>query len=96
MAPTQLGKTGVSISVHVLEEFHGLVEPTCPKIDCEHRLNTHASTPCEKLIGPNGVGFNRPPRKIKVPRSLLERSDAILPTVVRDEISAGIAQICNS
>ena len=83
--PITAGRT-----VDVFDEVARLIEPARTQVDRQHHLRVGRRAPLGKLVHPDRIGFRRVPGEVEPGRTLLARTDAVLPIVGRHEIAAGI------
>src|SRR5690606_24392127 len=61
-----------------------------PEVDGEHRLDADAAAPADELVNTDEVRLGAVPCQVEPDRPPLDRPDAVLPPVARDEVSARI------
>jgi hypothetical protein len=91
----QVSPVGAGRTVDVFDEIARLIEAARAEIDGEHRLGADGFAPVVELVDAHSIGVGCMPGKIEPGRALLARTDAILPIVGRDEVSARIADVRN-
>src|SRR5690606_31653981 len=72
-----------------------VIEAARAKVDGEHRLGVDGVAPVDELMHTDRIAVGRVPGEGEARRTLFARSGAVFPSVGRNEIAAGIADIGN-
>jgi hypothetical protein len=90
MRSAELRQSGAAGVIAVLNEVAGILGSARGEVDNEHGLDVGEAAPVDEFVGAESIGFGRLPGVAQPLRSLLDGADAILPSISRDEVSAGI------
>lgn len=90
MRPAEFRQRGPARMIAVLDEVGRILRPTRGEVDNEHRLDAGKAAPVDEFVGAESIGFCRLPSGAQPLQPLLHGTDAILPSIRGDEVSAGI------
>src|SRR5205085_12671681 len=88
MSPPQIGVLRVCSAIAILHPVGGFLNCSRSEINAEVRFGLHATAVIDKLVGPEAIRFAGKPGAVKASRTLILRSDAVLPVIGRGEIAA--------
>ena len=82
---------GAAADVRVLEHVERLFDPASAEVDGVHELAADLRQPPRELVQADLIGLGRVPCEIQASGTLIDGADAVLPSVARHEVAAGVS-----